>query len=165
MAPRGQGRAGPPLTRALVALGSNVGDRLRSLRLARARLSGLPATRVLRASSVYESAPVGPGRQGPYLNAVVLVETGLRPLSLLVELKRLEGRAGRRPGRRWGPRPLDLDILTYGRAALRTPLLTLPHPRARSRAFVAVPAAEVAPSWRPAARRLRAEDVQWRSRL
>lgn len=130
--------------RALVALGSNVGDRLRRLRRARRALDRLPGTRVLAASGVYESAPVGPGRQRPYLNAVVALRTALKPLTLLVELKRLEAAAGRRPGRRWGPRPLDLDILSYGRVRMRTALLTLPHPLAGRRAFVTVPVADLA---------------------
>lgn len=142
--------------RAFVALGSNLGDRRRFLRRARRALDGLPRTRVLAASGVYKSAPVGPGRQRAYLNAAVLLETGLKPLSLLVELKRLEAAAGRRPGPRWGPRPLDLDILSYGRRRLRSPLLTLPHPLAAGRPFVRAPLADLTASRRP-----RAEDVQW----
>ena len=142
--------------RATVALGANLGERLRALRRARRALGRLPRTRVLAASGVYESAPVGPGRQPPYLNAAVLLETGLKPLSLLVELKRLEAAAGRRPGPRWGPRPLDLDLLAYGRRRLRTPLLTLPHPLAARRAFVRAPLADLRRSRRP-----RTEVVQW----
>jgi 2-amino-4-hydroxy-6-hydroxymethyldihydropteridine diphosphokinase len=146
--------------RALVALGSNLGDRLRHLRRARRALDRLPGTRVVAVSDVYESAPVGPGRQRPYLNAVAALRTTLKPLSLLVELKRLEAAAGRRPGRRWGPRPLDLDILSYGRLRMRTPLLTLPHPLAARRAFVTVPVADLAGRRPPPS-----EDVQWSSRL
>lgn len=142
--------------KASIALGSNLGDRLRSLRRARLALDSLPRTRVLAASGVYESAPMGPGRQRPYLNAAVLLETALKPLSLLVELKRIEAGAGRRPGPRWGPRPLDLDIVSYGRRRLRSPLLTLPHPLAGRRAFVRDPLADLAGSRRP-----RTEDVQW----
>ena len=95
----------------LIALGSNQGRRLARLRRAARALGRLPRTRFLKGSSVYESAPQGPGRQGPYLNAAVLLRTGLAPSGLLVELKRLEALAGRRPGPRWGPRPLDLDII------------------------------------------------------
>lgn len=142
--------------RAFVALGSNLGDRLRALRRARRSLDRLPRTRVLAASGVYESAPVGPGRQRPYLNAAVLIETALKPLSLLVELKRLEAAAGRRPGPRWGPRPLDLDIVSFGRLRLRSPLLSLPHPLASRRPFVRAPLADLRPS-----RRAGTEDVQW----
>lgn len=142
--------------RAVVALGSNLGARLASLRRARRALGRLPGTRVLAASGVYESAPVGPGSQRPYLNAAVLLETSLKPLSLLVELKRLEAAAGRRPGPRWGPRPLDLDVVSYGRLRLRSPLLTLPHPLAARRAFVRAPLADLAGARRPGT-----EDVQW----
>ncbi|MBI3296623.1 MAG: 2-amino-4-hydroxy-6-hydroxymethyldihydropteridine diphosphokinase [Elusimicrobia bacterium] len=130
--------------RVVVALGSNQGDRLSHLRKALHDLGTLPATRVLRVSSAYSSAPIGPGRQRTYLNAAALIETSFRPLSLLVELKRLEARAGRRPGRRWGPRPLDLDIVSYGRRRLRSALLRIPHPLARKRPFVAIPARELA---------------------
>lgn len=140
---------------AFVALGSNLGNRLRSLRRARRALGRLPGTRVLAASGVYESAPVGPGRQRPYLNAAVAVTTVLKPLSLLVELKRLEALAGRRPGVRWGPRPLDLDIVSYGALNLRSPLLTLPHPLASRRPFVTAPLAELA------GRRPKTDVVQW----
>lgn len=147
--------------RALVALGANQGERLRALRRARRELDRLPDTRVVASSGVYESDPVGPGRQRRYLNAVVAVRTRLKPLSFLVELKRLEGRAGRRPGRRWGPRPLDLDILSYGRRRLKTPLLTLPHPLAARRPFVRAPLADLGAARRPPT----TEDVQWVSSL
>lgn len=144
---------------AVVALGSNLGNRLRSLRRARRALGRLPGTRVVAASGVYRSAPVGPGSQGSYLNAAVSLRTVLKPLSLLVELKRLEALAGRRPGVRWGPRPLDLDIVSYGKTRLRSPLLTLPHPLAARRPFVAAPLADLARGARR--RRPETEDVQW----
>ena len=144
----------------LVALGSNRGRRLAALRSAARSLGRLPGTRFLAGSSVYESAPVGPGRQGPYLNAAILLRTALRPHALLVELKRLEALAGRKPGPRWGPRPLDLDIVSYGRARVKTRLLTLPHPLARGRPFVVRPAAELLAAWRRIGRP-RGEDVQW----
>lgn len=146
--------------RAVVALGSNRGDRRRALRRALAALAALPGTRVAAVSRVYESDPVGPGRQGPYLNAAARLTTALKPLSLLVELKRLEAAAGRRPGPRWGPRPLDLDILSYGRRRLKTRLLTLPHPRASRRPFVRAPLADLGLSRPPTG-----EVVQCRGRL
>ena len=143
----------------LIALGSNQGRRLARLRRAARALGRLPRTRFLKGSSVYESAPQGPGRQGPYLNAAVLLRTGLAPSGLLVELKRLEALAGRRPGPRWGARPLDLDIILHGRRRVRSVLLTLPHPLARRRAFVVRPAAELLPAWRRIGRPT-GEDVQ-----
>ncbi|MBI5594780.1 MAG: 2-amino-4-hydroxy-6-hydroxymethyldihydropteridine diphosphokinase [Elusimicrobia bacterium] len=146
--------------RVVLALGSNQGARLGRLRRAVREIHRLPLTAVLRASGVYETAPVGPGRQGPYLNAVVLARTGLKPLALLVELKRLEARAGRRPGPRWGPRPLDIDILSYGSRRIAARLLRIPHPLAGRRPFVTVPRAEL--GGRRAAGRRGDEDVQWR---
>lgn len=131
------------MTRAVLALGSNRGDRRTHLRWALRELARLPRTRLLRASSFHETEAVGPGRQRRYLNAAALVETGLSPMGLLVELKRLEAARGRRPGPRWGPRTLDLDIVSYGRLRLRTRWLALPHPRARSRDFVRLPVSEV----------------------
>ena len=127
----------------LIALGSNQGDKAGQLRLALRALAWLRGTRLKRASSLHRSRAVGPGRQPYYLNAAALIETSLSPMGLLVELKRLEARRGRRPGRRWGPRPLDLDILSYGRLRLKTRFLTLPHPRALSRPFVLGPLAEL----------------------
>ena len=107
-------------------------------------------------SRLYRTKPVGPGRQPPYLNAVVMSQASLPPMALLRGLKGLEKRAGRRGGRRWGPRPLDLDILDYGGRRLGWPPagrrrrggLILPHPEAHRRAFVLLPLAEIAPHWR-----------------
>ena len=146
MAPGGESLPGPGLkgTRVVLAVGSNQGNRLGHLRRAAAELQDLPLTSVLKTSSVYESAAVGPGRQGPYLNAAILIKTALRPLSLLVELKRVEARSGRRPGPRWGPRPLDLDIISFGRRRVSNRLLQVPHPLARRRPFVAAPVGELA---------------------
>jgi 2-amino-4-hydroxy-6-hydroxymethyldihydropteridine diphosphokinase len=111
--------------------------------------------RIVRASQLYSTAPVGPGRQSRYLNAVVVAATPLPPAALLRALKRIERRAGRRRGRRWGPRPLDIDILQYGAKRIGWPPrwrepggLILPHPEMHRRAFVLVPLLEVAPRWR-----------------
>ncbi|MFA6003470.1 MAG: 2-amino-4-hydroxy-6-hydroxymethyldihydropteridine diphosphokinase [Elusimicrobiota bacterium] len=137
--------------RCLLALGSNQGRRRRQLRQALLRLRRLPGGKVLARSELYDTAPLGP-RQPRYLNMAVRYRTALPPLGLLVELKRIEAGAGRRPGRRWGPRPLDIDILDYAGRKLRSPWLTLPHPRAGERAFVLAPVCDVEPSWRPQGR-------------
>jgi len=121
--------------RVYVALGSNVGDREAHLAHARARLGALPRTRLIRASRVEETPPLGPVPQGPFLNQMVLLETELPPTQLLGELHAIEAERGRERKVRWGPRTLDLDIVRYGDRALREPDLTLPHPELPNRDF------------------------------
>ena len=111
--------------------------------------------RIVRSSRVYATAPLGPGRQAPYLNAVLLIEASVAPAALLRLLKRIERRAGRRFGSRWGPRCLDLDALDYAGRRLGWPprrrergRLILPHPEMHRRTFVLVPLLEIAPHWR-----------------
>jgi 2-amino-4-hydroxy-6-hydroxymethyldihydropteridine diphosphokinase len=111
--------------------------------------------RILGISSLYTTAPVGTGRQPAYLNAVVMVEGALAPAALLRTAKRIERQAGRRVGRHWGPRQLDIDILDFGgrqignpRGRRRRGQLLLPHPEMHRRAFVLLPLSEVAPAWR-----------------
>ena len=129
------------MTRAYLALGSNLGDRLANLRTAVASLEerGIAVT---ARSSVWETPPV-PAGQSPFLNAVVAAETALDSPSLLRELKAIEHALGRRPGPHWGPRPIDLDILFYGDERIETPELTVPHPRIAERAFVLAPLADI----------------------
>ena len=117
-----------PPARAWVALGSNLGDRDAHLARARAAIGELPGTRVVAASRVEETAPLGDIPQGPYLNQMVLLETELPPRALLHSLLAIERAAGRVRGTRWGPRTLDLDIVRYDDLTLRGPGLTLPHP-------------------------------------
>ncbi len=126
-----------------LALGTNLGDRLANLEAARAALS--PAVRLLEASPVYETPPWGMLDQPAFLNQVLKAETDLLPLELLDYLKLLEVSLGRRPGPRYGPRLIDLDILYYDDLILDNPRLTLPHPRMLGRAFVLVPLADLAP--------------------
>ena len=129
------------MTEAVLALGSNLGDRLENLRAAAAALEA-GDFEITRVSSVWETRPV-PADQPAYLNAVIAGDTALDPPSLLRLAKSIEHDLGRRPGRRWGPRPIDIDILFHGTAHLETADLTIPHPRIRERAFVLVPLAEV----------------------
>ena len=129
------------MTAVVIALGSNLGDRLANLQAAVAALPAAGVT-VERFSSVWETAPV-PADQPSFLNAVVAGVTALEPQALLKALKQIEHDLGRRPGRRWGPRPLDLDILFYGSEAISTPALAIPHPRIAERAFVLAPLAEI----------------------
>lgn len=129
--------------RVYVALGSNVGDRAAHLALARERLGALPGTRLIAASAVDETAPLGPVPQGPYLNQMVLLETALEPAELLAACRAIEQAAGRVRRERWGPRTLDLDLVRYGDRALATPTLVVPHPELPHRPFWARELAEL----------------------
>jgi 2-amino-4-hydroxy-6-hydroxymethyldihydropteridine diphosphokinase len=120
---------------AYVALGSNLGDREEYLERARSALSALPGTRLLRASSVEETAPVGYVPQGPYLNQMVAIETELAPRELLDRLHEIERSAGRVRGVRWGARTLDLDIVMFDRQTVSEPDLLVPHPELPNRDF------------------------------
>jgi 2-amino-4-hydroxy-6-hydroxymethyldihydropteridine diphosphokinase len=121
--------------RVFVALGSNVGNREGYLASARAAVTTLPATRVLAASRVEETAPFGAGAQGAYLNQMLVVVTRLTPLALLHALQAIERSLGRVRARRWGPRTIDLDIVSFGSRALQSRELSLPHPGIRDRDF------------------------------
>ena len=121
--------------RAYVALGSNMGDRQAHLAHARARLNDLPDTRILAVSRVEETAPIGPVAQPPYLNQMVLLETGLTPAELLRHCRTIEAERGRERRERWGPRTLDLDIVRYGARIVREPDLMIPHPELEHRDF------------------------------
>ncbi|MDH3211136.1 MAG: 2-amino-4-hydroxy-6-hydroxymethyldihydropteridine diphosphokinase [Myxococcales bacterium] len=129
-----------------MALGSNLGDRETSLAAAIAALRRTRRVRVLAVSPVYETDPVGPPPQGPYLNAVVRLRTSLPPRALLERLQAIETAAGRtRGGERNAARTLDLDILFYGDAKIHEPGLAVPHPRLHERAFVLEPLCDLAP--------------------
>ena len=131
---------------ATVALGSNLGDRLEQLR---AGVEGLRRLgEIVAVSALYETDPVGGPDQGPYLNAVVVLETELEPEELLEALHRIEGDSERTRDVHWGPRTLDLDLITYGDRSVTLPHLEVPHPRAHQRRFVLAPLLEVAPDVR-----------------
>jgi len=137
------------MSRAFIALGGNLGNRLATLRRAVARLRAEPCIRLLRTSSFYETAPVGgpPGQQ-PYLNAVAEVETTLPPDRLLQSLLDIEVEFGRQRSERNAPRTLDLDVLLYDDLVRRDADPLLPHPRMLERHFVMVPLAQIAPDLR-----------------
>jgi 2-amino-4-hydroxy-6-hydroxymethyldihydropteridine diphosphokinase len=132
---------------ALLLLGVNLGDRAATLRRAVAALSRTDGVRVLARSRALETAPVGPSDR-PYLNQALRISTTRTPMGLLLEAKILEAAAGRRPGPRWGARPLDIDLIAYGRARVRTAWLAVPHALAARRGFVLAPLMEIAPRWR-----------------
>lgn len=134
---------------AYVALGSNLGDRIAHLEAACAALERTPGVRGAVLSPVYETAPVGPPPQGPYLNAVVRLETRLAPRALLERLLAIEAERGRaRSGRAWEARTLDLDLLFHGSRRVDEPGLRVPHPRLHERGFVLAPLRDLAPDLR-----------------
>ena len=137
------------MTTVYIGLGSNLGDRRRNLEAALDALRTHPQIAVTAVSSFLETDPVGgPPGQGKFLNAAAKIETDLSPEALLEELKRVERALGRKPGPRWGPREIDLDILLYRDTILETGTLVIPHPRLRERRFVLEPLAEIAPDVR-----------------
>jgi 2-amino-4-hydroxy-6-hydroxymethyldihydropteridine diphosphokinase len=128
-----------------IGLGSNLPDRLSNLRWAVDKLARAPGTRLVRASSAHETAPVEAPGHGAYLNAVCTITTELDPLSLLRFANKLESMRGRSHGTRSGPRALDIDILLWGDRVIESKRLTIPHRRMHMRAFVLAPLCEVAP--------------------
>jgi 2-amino-4-hydroxy-6-hydroxymethyldihydropteridine diphosphokinase len=131
------------VTAAYVGIGSNLKDPRAQVLQAFNELDGLPHTRVVKKSSLYRTAPMGHAAQPDFINAVAQLETGLPAERLLAELQQLEARHGRKRSFANAPRTLDLDILLFGNATIRTPALTIPHPRMHERAFVLKPLVEV----------------------
>jgi 2-amino-4-hydroxy-6-hydroxymethyldihydropteridine diphosphokinase len=130
---------------AFVALGSNLDDRAAHLAAGRAGLAALPETRVVAASTVEETAPLGDMPQGAYLNQMVLLQTGLAPRALLDGCRAIERAQGRVRRERWGARTLDLDIVQYGATTVAEPDLLVPHPELPNRAFWQRELAELMP--------------------
>jgi 2-amino-4-hydroxy-6-hydroxymethyldihydropteridine diphosphokinase len=136
-----------------IALGSNLGDRAENLRAAREQIDA-PDLRVLRASSIYETAPRDVENQPWFLNQVLECETDLFPRQLLGRLQKVERAMGRKRTMAKGPREIDLDILLFGNAVVKAPELEVPHPRMKERRFVLEPLAELVPEKRhPGTRR------------
>ncbi|MGH2723486.1 MAG: 2-amino-4-hydroxy-6-hydroxymethyldihydropteridine diphosphokinase [Actinomycetota bacterium] len=130
------------MARAFLGLGSNLGDRVANLQRAVDLLRGR-GIEVRRSSRVYETDPVGGPPQPDYLNAVVEVDTDLDPRELLRACTAIEEVLGREREERWGPRTIDLDVLTYDDREIDQPDLQVPHPRMHERAFVLVPLLEL----------------------
>lgn len=123
------------MTAVYLALGSNLGDREANLGFARREVGLLPASRVLALSPVEETAPLGDREQPPYLNQMLLVETGLSPRVLLAACRAIEDAAGRVRRERWASRTLDIDIVRFGDLSVDEPDLTIPHPGLKDRDF------------------------------
>jgi len=128
---------------AFIGLGSNLGDREAMIRQALEALAALPQTELLRASSLYDTEPVGDVEQPNFLNAVAHLDTHLSARQLLWNLLLIEKRLGRERARRWGPRIIDLDLLLYGNELIEEADLRVPHPELTRRAFVLVPLVEL----------------------
>ncbi|MER6978245.1 2-amino-4-hydroxy-6-hydroxymethyldihydropteridine diphosphokinase [Streptomyces carpinensis] len=133
--------------RAVISLGSNLGNRLETLQGAIDALEDTPGVRIKAVSPVYETEPWGvePGTQPSYFNAVVVLKTTLPPSSLLERAHAIEEAFSRVRDERWGPRTIDVDIVAYADVVSDDPRLTLPHPRAHQRAFVLAPWHDVEP--------------------
>ena len=151
-------------SRVWLGLGSNLSDREAQLRAAVAALGGLPATRVVRLSSIYESDPWGvEGDQPPYLNMAAELATGMPPAELLDACLGIERSLGRVRRERWEPRPIDLDLILWGERVLAEDGLTVPHPEFRERRFVLEPLFEIAPDVRDPATGLTVRELLSRS--
>ena len=145
------------MAEALVALGGNIGDARDTLDRAIAAFCDGEKVRLLARSSDYRTAPWGLEDQPPFVNLCIAVETSLLPRALLARAQAVERALGRERSkeRRWGPRPVDIDLVAYDDLVLQEPDLTLPHPQLFARAFVLAPLAEIAPDRLIAGRRVR----------
>ena len=133
------------MTRAVIGIGGNVGDVAQAFREALAELAGTDGVRVIAASSLYRTAPVGGVEQDDFLNAAALLEVALGPVQLLQVLLATENSHGRTREIHWGPRTLDLDLLWQEGVVLAAPGLIVPHPRLHERRFALQPLVEIAP--------------------
>ncbi len=136
------------MNRAFIGVGSNQGPRLELISQAVRSLTGTDGIQVTQMAMISETEPIGGPLQGSYLNTVVEIDTVLPPIELLRRLQGIERHLGRRPsGQRWGPRPIDLDLLLYSDQVVNEPQLLVPHPRMHERRFVLEPLAQLAPSF------------------
>lgn len=142
-----------------LGLGANLGDRPHALNAAAAAVAALPGVSVVEASRVYETAPVGPEEQPPFLNAALSIETSLSPPELLARLKEIELALGRQHRERWGPREIDIDILLYDGLVHDDGSLRVPHPDMHLRRFVLVPLRDIAPDLVHPANGMRVEEM------
>jgi 2-amino-4-hydroxy-6-hydroxymethyldihydropteridine diphosphokinase len=134
------------VTTAFIGIGSNVGDREAFVRRGIEEIGESEGITVEKVSSLYATAPIGGPPQRSFINLVVRIETTLSPRELLEGLQGIEQRIGREPSDiRWGPRVVDLDILTFGDEKVSEPDLELPHPRMKERRFVLIPLLEIEP--------------------
>ena len=131
------------MTRCFIGLGSNLAEPIQQVTQALDELAQIEGCRLLKASSLYSSAPVGPQDQPDFINAVAMLETSLEAHRLLDELQALEQQHQRVRKQHWGPRTLDLDLLLYGTQTIATERLSVPHPYLHERNFVLYPLHEI----------------------
>lgn len=129
-----------------IALGSNLGDSLRTLNQTVNRLAKSAGIEVISRSTWHKTKPIGPP-QPDYLNGCIVIKTIYSPQELLMYLGSIELEFGRERKQRWGARTLDLDIILYNNLVIKTDTLEIPHPRMRERLFVLMPLTEIAPLW------------------
>lgn len=130
---------------AFIAIGSNIENRYDNMMNGITRLTGTQDIELVNYSSIYETDPVGYVEQDLFLNMVIEVRTALTAMELLERCLQIELELGRKREIRWGPRTLDLDILTFNQETIETETLTVPHPRICERAFVMIPLHEIKP--------------------
>ena len=129
-----------------LALGSNIGDRKKYIRSTIAMLEKIKGIRIMRVSKLYETKPWGYKNQPRFINAAVKIRTELLPMQLLMIIKGIEKKLGRKPQKiKWGPRIIDIDILLYGKQVIKSGRIQIPHPEMHRRIFVLKPLAEIAP--------------------
>ncbi|MFN3406816.1 MAG: 2-amino-4-hydroxy-6-hydroxymethyldihydropteridine diphosphokinase [Caldimicrobium sp.] len=130
-----------------ISLGTNLGDRLANIKKALKLLKALPL-QIEKISSIYESEPLYYHSENYFYNLVLVISTPLSPFALFLELKKIEFKMGRQRTIELTDRPIDLDIVFYEDKVLISEILQIPHPRAKERAFVIVPACEISPHFR-----------------
>lgn len=131
-----------------LALGSNLGNKEKNIKLGFKKIQNLPNTQLLKTASIYETLPIGPGKQPKYLNTATKIRTELEPLELLLKLKEIEKDLGRKKRKHWGPRIIDIDILFYDNRVINTDSLIIPHPLLHRRKFVLEPLVEIEPEFK-----------------
>lgn len=131
---------------AILLIGSNIGDRLQFLQQA-AVLIGLKAGRIVKESSLYETAPWGAVEQPDYLNQALLIESPLQASALLETTLRVEQQMGRVRRQKWGARVIDIDLIFFNQEVITLPQLKVPHPQMQNRRFVLTPLQEIVPQW------------------
>lgn len=141
------------MTKVLIGVGSNLGNREQNLDFALKEVAKIPTTTISKISSIFETKPIGLA-QADFLNLVMLIETEMSPHALLVALQSIENQAGRTREVHWGPRTLDLDIIDIESFQSDSAELTVPHPRAFERKFVLQPIHEIAPKWKIAGQQI-----------